>query len=813
MNSGVPAKDLHAKKGNEGPAASGEETDFNDLKKQCEEAKIPKDDLRPEINPGYKESESADYIIGSCLLHLAEGFVENIWGIVTFSWDMLVAGAKALYHMPGEVWELLKSIFHSSDTLTVAREIQNTDKRTLTKKILDFVKTAPGAIMDLALEQYSELECYSKAGKARLACGTIGYLGTDVLMFIPGLQAGAIAKIKKLQLLKKAIEGAKLLKGVKIALKVAEVAANMIEVSKDVAKALPATEFVLDTSSGMLVLVKNGKVYVRNASGKTFEVTAKPLADKFTAAWAKIVHVSGLPEGMVVMRPPGEMPEELSVIKMAIDHEKLIKGTQMAIKVAEAGANLVEVSKNAAMALPGAGFVMDASTKMSVLVKDGKVYVKNAAGKIYEVTAKPVVDKIVAAWAARAVRKEEAASDYLYELAEGVEDRSKTLPKKFTPDSVLGKTDPGSALYDMPEGKAAWIKAVSQDEIKNGKFVGLRTPETLAQRTQRLAGKVMRKPGEDPIKLAEKFVVKDAKKNEVEFTRVRNPDDGTWWFVSGAEHAKGVTRYPVYVDLEPTRIKALLPELLTRGSKSGAYRFEVGGSQEALESGQRMTVWFTDARKAQAFEKSMSRKITSDMCFHRDHVVVPKIGLRSCFSIGTIREAAWKRAKAYTNRTITAATLATQSCEADPICECHVYLNEGINPTDGQPLDLHPFDCDVRNGYQEDPDYKKEHPDAADNWQKAPHGPKDTPPQPSARDEVHLTPEWAAKMKPMPERPLTFGEWDQVVAALQQRCHLTYSAEEKQDLEQHLVTRWQPKFQQLILNMRAQSKPLSCPKK
>jgi hypothetical protein len=685
LNTGVTQAQLMATKPEGGattPDPDAPSTEEDDAKASC--LKLPVAD-RQEKYGGPKENDS-DWMqtIGTCTYNIVQGMVNNVRDTFTGSWDLAKTAVVGAYHLGKALLDFVMSAFHLAKAQAAREIFMNPDA--VIKKVVSYVEGFVMGIGKTVLDQAINFtSCYNNKARARFGCQLTGYLAPDIALFlIPGGQGMMLSALHKI-----------------------------------------------------------------------------PDAEK-------------LIEGLKVIRSP--IKTLVAAPKVAIKTAKFVGELRFVEKIGEVAGTLGNL-------LNRVKWVNDASSKAMVAVENGRVFIKYATDKIYEVTDFAIKRKMIEAWNKWSDRSsaadmraeaeaENIARDKLKKINDGVDARVAKTPRKLTADSEIGKTNPGM----VPEEQ--WYETVAAESTKNGKFLGM-------SRVSKPASSAEAAMSKNAEVATSQYVVKDADRKTREFTRVQK-SDGSWWFESdvSALPAESAPRFPVYLDVPPSNLSGLLPKILATGSEKGAYRFEVGGSTVALASGKRMTVWFSDARQAQRFAKEIKPEMTHFNCspFHSWNGLMAKLG--SCISMDTIKVNI-KRSFGYTKGSIAAlSATGLKACNGDAYCVCKIYLNACIDPVTHEYVEDDKFGCTQEGAFYplqtapaggEAPDSLPAHPAPASvaPASVAPAAVVPVPvvpvPPPAAAPVLNIPPAMQAAMDKMqlPKVPLTdaqanefFGYWE-----------------------------------------------------
>ena len=138
------------------------------------------------------------------------------------------------------------------------------------------------------------------------------------------------------------------------------------------------------------------------------------------------------------------------------------------------------------------------------------------------------------------------------------------------------------------------------------------------------------------------------------------------------------TTYAVYLPYAPERLGEALPDVLRKAKKMGSEFVDLGANQAALSDGRsRLVVYFTDTKKAKLYAEEMDKASHTQGWFSATQK--PRVGVM-------------KRGKQVMTRSLAAAETRCGAGQ-DPRCYCEVFLEQGINPDDGQPINFSPFNC------------------------------------------------------------------------------------------------------------------------
>ena len=607
-----------------------------------------------------------------CVAGLFKGIVDNIK-------DLFVDTAHLITGVGSKILAFLKAIYKGGAG-TVAREYAFHPTE-VAKHIWDALKAIPDAIMNMAATQMQTWQCYNNAARWDMGCSAVGYLGMDALMFVPGFQELAIAKLGKLPLLGKAFEALDIAKEATIgratgavksvgragiilagegAIKVGEVAYKILQwVGKVTSPLFKNLTWFRDSSTGLMVAEDGPKIVVK-VGENIEEVTSAPvrtllakaidfvkgnrsLAKVETNAARRIAQEDAAgKKGMQLSLDFNPQPKQMS-----LDFDGAAAKTEDAAKGAHAGTATAPNPPVEAVT-PGAGAAADAP-KPGFFRRALDNY-KDPDGKLKQMELK--------------LSKESAP-----------------LPKSY----ILDDTTPTSTFSE-------WAEKARTESTRAADFIGMKASG------------------------GGSAVIKDAKGVEQTFTYSEDAN-GLGWFTKGKLPEKLNPDFVVNIDIPPEKIAKALPGILSRAEYRGAETYLVGGSSRALESGGRVMITFKNAKEAKRFQQSV------EFFLDRNLYSVGGTGFKKAWNTGkkivslTVNRPASVAFKAlnWTGQAVVESTVlrcfndvscqrhvytsktvfndAKTQCKQDNLCICKLYFQAGINPDTDEPIETSPFTC------------------------------------------------------------------------------------------------------------------------
>jgi hypothetical protein len=631
---------------------------------------------KDEKNCGTMPSAAKD--AEKCVAGLFKGIVDNIK-------DLFVDTAHLIKAAGSKILAFLRAVYKGGAG-TVAREYAFHPKE-VAAHIWDALKAIPDAIMNMAATQLQTWQCYNNAARWDMGCSAVGYLGMDALMFVPGFQELAIAKLGKLPMLGKAFEA--------------------LDIAKEatIGKAASAAKSV----------GRAGVILVGEAAIKAGEVTYKFLSwvGKATeAAFKKLTWFRDSSTGLMVAEDGpkvvvkvGENVEEVtsapvrSLLTKAID---FVKGNRSLAKVdTNAAKSLRQIAEEDAAGKKGMQLSLDFNpeAKQMKFDFDGAAAKSDKGAQAAHAgsTAAPKsVPEVVAPEAPKPGFFRRALDNYkdpelkAKQMEINLAKKSAPLPEGYVKDPIL----PPTATL---EEKAAQLQ---QNGERAASFLGMKLTD---------AGEAL---------------IKDAKGVEQTF-KLAEDGDGVGWFTKGKLPDKIKPEFTVNIDIPPEKMSKALPGIMSRAEYRGAETYFIGGSSKALENGGRMMISFADAKEAKRFQQSV--EFFMDRNFYNVPSRVQGAGIianakwagKVAGKVATLTvkrptSVAFKALNWGTQATVESTVLscfdnvscqrhvytsqtvftdARTKCQRDNLCICKLYFQAGINPDTDEPIETSPFTC------------------------------------------------------------------------------------------------------------------------